>query len=153
LNDLKRCIDNRLNPIDLQGQKTEDAILANPNSLIRGGNMKKLTLLIFTVLTLGASVSSQAHGFGHFGGGHGYVRGGYYGGWGVPFVAGALVGSAAYAATYPAYSPVYVNPPVVVNPAPVYQASPGAPVAYYCPSYQQYYPQVATCPVPWQPVQ
>ena len=116
--------------------------------------MKKLTLLMFTLLTLGASVSSQAHGFAHGGGGHGLARGGFYGGgWGVPFVAGALVGSAAYAATYPAYSPVYVNPPLVVNPAPVYQGATVTPVAYYCPSYQQYYPQVASCPVPWQPVQ
>jgi len=25
-------------------------------------------------------------------------------------------------------------------------------VAYFCSAYQQYYPSVATCPVPWQMV-
>jgi hypothetical protein len=127
--------------------------------ILKGGNMKKLTLLMFTSVLLCTSLTSQAHGFAHYGGGHGgYARGGYYGGgWGVPFVAGALVGSAVYAATYPAYGAVYATPPVVVNPAPVYGGAPvmqgAAPVAYYCPSYQQYYPQVSSCPVPWQPVQ
>jgi len=47
-----------------------------------------------------------------------------------------------------------VTPGVVVAPLaqPVY-TNPQAPVAYYCASYQQYYPQVQTCPVPWQMVQ
>ena len=31
-------------------------------------------------------------------------------------------------------------------------AAPGARAWYYCPPAQSYYPYVATCPVPWQPV-
>ncbi len=55
---------------------------------------------------------------------------------------------------YPA--PVYVAPP----PAPVYIEQPQAvpPPAssqawwYYCPQYRAYYPQVQSCPGPWQRV-
>jgi hypothetical protein len=53
----------------------------------------------------------------------------------------AIVGSAIYAATTPAYA---VAPPVVT-------VAPHAPrVAYYCGTSQQFYPNVPTCNVPWQ---
>ncbi|NBX53964.1 MAG: hypothetical protein EBT70_02655 [Betaproteobacteria bacterium] len=37
--------------------------------------------------------------------------------------------------------PVYINAP-----------PPPPRVAYFCSAYQQYYPNVASCPVPWQMV-
>jgi hypothetical protein len=80
-------------------------------------------------------------GYGH----HHHFRhhGGHGNGWLGPVVAAAVVGSVLYATHNPVYAtPVY--PPVVVAPPPQ--------VAYYCASYQQYYPNVATCPVPWQAV-
>lgn len=89
-----------------------------------------------------------AHGWGAGpvvrGGGYGHhYHGGYRNGWVGPVVAAALVGSVLYASQTPVYAtPVY--PPVVLTPPPQ--------VAYYCASYQQYYPNVATCPVPWQAV-
>jgi hypothetical protein len=121
--------------------------------------MKKLTqsFLVITLALAGALAQAHPAGFGH-----GYPRsygyeghgGGWHrGGWVAPVVAAGLIGSAIYASTHPLYAPNYVNPPVVINPAPVYMNGvPGvaAPVAYYCPAYQQYYPQVGTCPVPWQ---
>jgi len=89
----------------------------------------------------------QAHGWGGGpvvrGGGYGHHQGGYRNGWVGPVVAAALVGSVLYATHNPVYAtPVY--PPVVVAPPPQ--------VAYYCATYQQYYPSVPTCPVPWQAV-
>jgi hypothetical protein len=90
----------------------------------------------------------MAHGWGGGpmvrGGGYGHhLHGGYRNGWVGPVVAAAVVGSVLYATHNPVYAtPVY--PPVVMAPPPQ--------VAYYCASYQQYYPNVATCPVPWQAV-
>jgi hypothetical protein len=63
-----------------------------------------------------------------------------------PVLGAALIGTAVYAATAPrvVYSqPIVMAPPVVVDPS---------RVAYFCNSYQQYYPNVQTCPVPWQVV-
>ena len=94
---------------------------------------------------------NQAHGWagapavraGWHGGYHGGHRGGHRHHWVGPVVAAALLGTAVYAAQAPVYAtPVY--PPVVLTPPPQ--------VAYYCSAYQQYYPSVPTCPVPWQPV-
>ena len=84
---------------------------------------------------------------------HGYEGGhrhqGYQGrhGWGwAPFVSAAVVGSTLYWANQ-AYSEPSVTvisplaPPVVLE----------APrVAYFCQSSRQYYPNVATCNMPWQ---
>lgn len=47
---------------------------------------------------------------------------------------------------YPA--PIYPYPDPLV---PAY-ATPGAPVWYFCPTAQVYYPYVPSCPVPWQVV-
>jgi hypothetical protein len=111
--------------------------------------MKRYIPLALLSCALLAVVPAQAHGPARFGGGYGHHHGhhGYgHGRWIGPVLGAALVGTAVYAATYPrmAYSaPVVVSPPVVVDPS---------RVAYFCASYQQYYPNVATCPVPWQVV-
>lgn len=114
--------------------------------------MKRSLSLILLSCALLAGTSAQAHGPARFGAGHGYYGGGhgYYGGghgrWIGPVLGAALVGTAVYAATYPrvVYSqPVPMPQPVIVDPA---------RVAYFCSSYQQYYPTVPTCPVPWQTV-
>ena len=66
-----------------------------------------------------------------------------------------------YAPPPPVYyrpAPVYyAPPPVYVAPAPVtYVEQPQVPQAsgdwYYCPQYRAYYPQVSSCPGPWQRV-
>jgi hypothetical protein len=110
--------------------------------------MKRSLLLLAVSGALSLATPAFAHGGWRHGGGH-YHGGG--GSWVGPVLGAALVGSVVYAATYPrvVYSqPVVmgtpmVTPPVVMDPA---------RVAYFCTSYQQYYPNVATCPVPWQVV-
>jgi hypothetical protein len=73
---------------------------------------------------------------GHHGHGHGYGR------WAAPLLGAAVIGGLVYANRPQVYAePVYINAP------------PTPPrVAYFCSAYQQYYPSVATCPVPWQMV-
>ena len=73
---------------------------------------------------------------GHHGHGHGYGR------WAGPLLGAAVIGGLVYATRPQVYAePVYINAP------------PTPPrVAYFCSAYQQYYPSVATCPVPWQMV-
>ena len=73
---------------------------------------------------------------GHHGHGHGYGR------WAAPLLGAAVIGGWVYANRPQVYAePVYINAP------------PTPPrVAYFCSAYQQYYPSVATCPVPWQMV-
>ncbi len=112
--------------------------------------MKRSLLLLALSGALAVAPSAFAHGGWGHGGGHGYYGGS--GRWVGPVLGAALVGTAVYAATYPrvVYSQpmvmgptVMAAPPVVVDPA---------RVAYFCNTYQQYYPNVATCPVPWQVV-
>ena len=81
---------------------------------------------------------------GHHGGGYGY-RGGWNGNWVGPVVGAALLGGAIYAASTPSYA---VPQTVVVQ----QQYAPPSRVAYFCPTAQQYYPNVPTCQVPWQVV-
>jgi hypothetical protein len=60
------------------------------------------------------------------------------------FIGGTVIVGAPL--VYPA--PVYVSPaPVYVEP-PVYIEQ-SAQIYYYCPDYQQYYPDVSSCPSPW----
>lgn len=54
----------------------------------------------------------------------------------------ALPAGTAYASSSYA-GPTYAAPPQVVESAP-------AGIAYYCPSYGQYHPQVQSCPGGWQ---
>lgn len=85
------------------------------------------------------------HG-GHGWGGHGHR--GYGGGWVAPLLGAAIVGGAIYS-TLP--SPVVVQPAPVLLPQQPVITDPSR-VSYYCPAYQQYYPQVTQCPTPWQMV-
>ena len=116
--------------------------------------MKKIAKSVVVIAFALMGVLSQAHQSG-YGRGHGHGGGGGWsrGGWVAPALAAGLIGGAIYAGSHPIYGPTYVNPPIIFNPAPTYMnGAPGtvAPVAYYCSAYQQYYPQVGSCPVPWQ---
>ena len=111
--------------------------------------MKRASLLLAALLSAVLAVPAQAHGYGH-GGGHGGHGGyGHRGGWGHnwvgPVLGAAIVGGAIYAATTPSYA---MPGQVVVQ----QQYLPPSRVAYFCPTSQQYYPNVPTCQVPWQPV-
>lgn len=108
--------------------------------------MKNITKLLITLLMGTFALSTFAHGGGHgYGGGFrhhhhsGYeYRHGWNHNWMGPVIGATILSGAFYAAT---------RPVVVVQP-PVY--SPLPQEAYYCSSYQQFYPSVPTCPVPWQ---
>ncbi len=100
-------------------------------------------------------------------------------GWIAPLVMLGIAGAALSAATYaPATVVVQAPPPPPAQPVVIYSQSPGyaaqpvyvspnyagptyaaapqvvasAPdgIAYYCPSYGQYHPQVQSCPAGWQ---
>ncbi len=109
--------------------------------------MKRFLAPLLFVLTCLAVVPAQAHGGGWHGGpyGYGHHGGGYRNGWVGPVLGAALVGSVIYAANTPHY---VMAPPVVVSAPPVYPSR----VAYFCGTTQQYYPNVPSCDVPWQPV-
>ena len=114
--------------------------------------MKRAFILLACLLSAVLAVPAQAHGFGHGGGGYGGHHGGgygYRGGWSnhwvAPVLGAALVGGAMYAASTPSYA---MPQQVVVQ----QQYLPPSRVAYFCPTAQQYYPNVSTCQVPWQPV-
>ncbi len=117
--------------------------------------MKRVSALLACLLTFAVVLPAQAGGHGHGGGrgGHGYVQshghgyGSHYRGssnhWLAPVLGAAIVGSVIYAASTPSYAA-----PVVVQ----QQYAPPNRVAYFCSTSQQYYPNVPTCQVPWQPV-
>lgn len=116
--------------------------------------MKRLSILFACLLSALLAVPAQAHGFGHGGGGHGGYGGhhgsgyGYRAGWSnnwvAPVLGAAIVGSVIYAASTPNYA---MPQQVVVQ----QQYVPPSRVAYFCPTTQQFYPNVPTCQVPWQP--
>ena len=60
------------------------------------------------------------------------------------FVGGTVVIGAPFFFPYPYYPPVYAPPPVYIEQ--------GAGVYYYCPDYNDYYPNVSSCPSQWVPV-
>ena len=121
--------------------------------------MKRASALLACLLTFAVVLPVQAGGHGHGGGRGGYSaqhfgghgHGGHYGShyrgssnhWLAPVLGAALVGSVIYAASTPSYAT-----PMVVQ----QQYLPPSRVAYFCPTAQQYYPNVPTCQVPWQPV-
>jgi hypothetical protein len=121
--------------------------------------MKRVSTLLACLLACAFVMPAQAHGFGGhgYGGGYGgwhgggyrhdYYRGSWGNNWVAPVLGAAVVGSVLYAASTPSY--VVQQPPVVVMPQ---QSMPPARVAYFCSTSQQYYPNVPSCPVPWQPV-
>jgi hypothetical protein len=67
------------------------------------------------------------------------------------FVGGTVIigGPFFYPYPYYPYPPVYA-PPVYAEP-PVYMEQ-GGGVYYYCPDYNDYYPNVSSCPSQWVPV-
>ena len=111
--------------------------------------MKRVSTLLACLLAFAVVLPAQADGRGHggYGGGHGY--GGHYRGssnhWLAPVLGAALVGSVIYAASTPSYA---LPQTMLVQ----QQYAPPSRVAYFCPTAQQYYPNVPTCQVPWQPV-
>ena len=121
--------------------------------------MKRISTLFACLLACAFVLPAQAHGGGGHGGGYGGAYGGWHGGgyrhdhyrgswgnnWVAPVLGAALVGSVLYAASTPSY--VVQQAPVVVMPQ---QTMPPARVAYFCSAAQQYYPNVPSCPVPWQ---
>ncbi len=112
--------------------------------------MKRASVLLASLLSFAMVLPAQAGGHGgqHGHGGHG-GHGGHYGNhyrgsgnhWLAPVLGAALVGSVIYAASTPSYAA-----PVVVQ----QQYVPPSRVAYFCPTSQQFYPNVSTCQVPWQ---
>ncbi len=107
------------------------------------------------ILSLSACIAAPAwaggpghHGGGHYHGGYRHHGGGWNSHWVGPVLGAAIVGSAIYAASTPAYAApvqtVTVYPPVVT------MAPPAPRVAYVCGPSQQFYPTVPTCTVPWQ---
>ena len=118
--------------------------------------MKACFAVVLTAATLACAIPAQAqtvvtqityrsggpgwHHGGRNGGHHGHGHG--YGRWAAPLLGAAVIGGLVYANRPQVYAePVYINVP------------PTPPrVAYFCSAYQQYYPSVATCPVPWQMV-
>jgi hypothetical protein len=60
------------------------------------------------------------------------------------FVGGTVIIGAPLFFPYPYYPPVYVPPPAYIEQ--------GGGVYYYCPDYNDYYPNVASCPSQWVPV-
>lgn len=113
-------------------------------------DMKRASILLTALLSAVLAVPAQANGYGHGGwrgghhGGHGH-RGSWGNHWVAPVLGAAIVGGAIYAATTPSYA---MPGTVVVQ----QQYLPPSRVAYFCPTSQQYYPNVPTCQVPWQPV-
>ena len=111
--------------------------------------MKRVSTLLACLLAFAVVLPAQADGRGHggYGGGHGY--GGHYRGssnhWLAPVLGAALVGSVIYAASTPSYA---LPQTMLIQ----QQYAPPSRVAYFCPTAQQYYPNVPTCQVPWQPV-
>jgi hypothetical protein len=111
--------------------------------------MKRVSALLACVLAFAVVLPAQADGRGHGGGGrhggHGY--GNHYRGssnhWLAPVLGAAIVGSVLYAASTPSYA---MPQQVVVQ----QQYEPPSRVAYFCPTSQQFYPNVSSCQVPWQ---
>jgi len=66
------------------------------------------------------------------------------------FVGGTVIIGAPFFYPYPYYPPVYAAPPAYAEP-PTYIEQ-GGGVYYYCPDYNDYYPNVSSCPSQWVPV-
>ncbi|MDI6748952.1 MAG: hypothetical protein QMD73_02080 [Rhodocyclaceae bacterium] len=113
--------------------------------------MKKTTLAITAAALLAASLPAQAdpHGHGRYYYGPPVGHHHHHPHRGAPLawvLGGIALGSALVAIAPP--RPVVAAPAVVVAPPP----SPPPRTAWFCPSYQAYYPNVPYCPEGWQPV-
>jgi len=114
--------------------------------------MKKLILSIAAIATIAPAIAQHHDGGGFHGGGehrggewHGGERHGDRDHWRGGIWIGPGYGYDPY---YPLYG--YVPPPVYVEPPSL--LPPRQEAWYWCPTYQQYYPNVQTCNVPWQQV-
>jgi hypothetical protein len=94
--------------------------------------MKRILSILAFAIGLAGVAPAEAH-----------WHGGWHHGWVAPAIGAAVVGTAIYAATGPHYVSAY---PPVVN----YVPQQVARTAYFCPTSQQYYPNVPACNVPWQ---
>ena len=101
-----------------------------------------------SIAVRGGSHGGQGWG-GGYGHGHGHGHRGYNGGWMAPLLGAAIIGGAIYS-TLPS-APVVIQQPPVVVPQQQLITDPSR-VSYYCPAYQQYYPNVTQCPTAWQVV-
>jgi len=108
-----------------------------------------LALAAFLLLVAFMAPAKAHDGF------HGSYHGGYHGGdhdgghWHGSIWIGPGIGFGPY------YGPYYQPYPYVYAPPPPVYVAPPPPqpqVWYWCPTAQQYYPNVQTCNVPWQPV-
>ena len=102
------------------------------------------------------AVRGGAHGGQGWGGGHGHGGQGHgghghrgYGGWVAPLLGAAIIGGAIYS-TLPS-APVVIQQAPVMVPQQQVVTDPSR-VSFYCPAYQQYYPNVTQCPTAWQVV-
>ena len=66
------------------------------------------------------------------------------------FVGGAVIIGAPFFYPYPYYPPAYAAPPAYAEPSTYIEQ--GGGVYYYCPDYNDYYPNVSSCPSQWVPV-
>ena len=93
----------------------------------------------------GSHGDGHAHGDGHFhGNGHFHDHGHFHGG----IFFGGVWAPYAFGYDYP-YPYLYSDPYAYAYP---YSMPPGPATWYYCAASNAYYPYVATCAVPWQPV-
>jgi hypothetical protein len=120
--------------------------------------MRKTRAILMAAVFAASSIAGTAawadRGFGGPGYRYHSAAHGYRYGPGLGWGAGLVLGSALlWAATRPA-SVFYQEPmPMLAAPVPAYAGPPSSGVWYYCGPAGAYYPQVQSCPVPWQPVQ
>jgi hypothetical protein len=100
--------------------------------------MKKLLLLVLALLISTSVFAHQGGRSQH--GGHGYYRG---------FYPGVIVGAVGIGLGYRYYEPPVYYVPTPYQPMVIY---PSLQVFWYCVDLQEYYPNVTTCPSPWQKV-
>ena len=108
-----------------------------------------------TIAVRGGFHGGQGWGGGHGHGGHGHGghgghgQRGFGGGWVAPLLGAAIIGGAIYS-TLPS-APVVIQQAPVMVPQQQLVTDPSR-VSFYCPAYQQYYPNVTQCPTAWQVV-
>jgi hypothetical protein len=115
--------------------------LIHTEHIVKSG---KLLLLGLALAAAAGSSPAWAHGGHGYGHGHGHSSFGLY--LGVP------LGVPYY---YPAPAYAYSAPIIVNQPPTVYierDPQPASGYWYYCRNPQGYYPQVPSCPTPWQQV-
>ncbi len=120
--------------------------------MMKKQQMKTLLQVIFAFSTVFIGSQAQAYRSWH----HGW-------GWGI---GAGVIGGGIVASQYP--RPYYYTPypppvvyqqPIVIQPSPSYAQQIPPPVVakpsiwYFCESENNFYPNVASCPEPWKPIQ